>query len=205
MEADGFDGLKGRIWDEVWAHSRHLETMRSQYLGFFFTAVLAVTAIAAKDLAANGMRTTGSLVAFAALMLGVEVLTAFMLLAVKRIGHVLGEYRKSVLAIRDSSPDHAQSWAALPGESERYAVSTQGAAELVLYGSLLVFLAALLGGGIRSTDVVGGQTSVVCWVAFALGAIAAGMCLRQVGLPRRSAKGDLPADERENEKPTESP
>ena len=189
MASEEFEGLKSKIWDEVWAHSRHLETMRSQYLGFFFTAVLAVTAIAAKDLAANGLRTTGSLVAFSALMLGLEVLAAFMLLAIKRIGHVLGEYRKSVLAIRDTSADGTASWAQLPGESEKYAVSTQGAAELVLYASLAVFLVALLGGAIRS-DVVEGLTSGVCWVAFALGAIAAVVCFRQVGLPLRRSTDD---------------
>jgi hypothetical protein len=184
MPAEGFDGLGSKIWDEVWAHSRHLETMRSQYLGFFFTAVLAVTAIAAKDLAANGLRTTGALVSFSALMLGLEVLTAFMLFAIKRIGHVLGGYRRSVFAIRDSAPEAQEPWAQLPGESDRYAVSTQGAAELVLYGSLLAFLAALLAGGIHSS-VVGGETRIACWVAFGLGALAAGWCLRQVGPPRR--------------------
>ena len=50
--------LQEQIWEQVWAHSRHLETMRSQYLGFFFTAALAVAAIAAKDLAKDGLTRT---------------------------------------------------------------------------------------------------------------------------------------------------
>lgn len=187
--AEEFDGLKGKIWDEVWEHSRHLETMRSQYLGFFFTAALAVTAIAAKDLADHGLRTTGSLIAFSALMLGLEVLSAFMLLAIKRIGDVLGDYRKVVFEIRDASPDCAASWAQLPGRSKKYAVSTQGAAESVLYASLAVFLVALLCGAIRSLE-VGGLTSAMCWVAFALGAIAAVACLGLVGRPSRPATPD---------------
>jgi hypothetical protein len=191
MGAEGLEDLKGKLWDEVWAHSRHLETMRSQYLGFFFTAVLAVTAIAAKDLAADGLRTTGSLVAFSALMLGLEVLTAFMLLAIRRIGHVLGEYRKAVFQIRDAAPQSTEPWAQLPGPSERYAVSTQGAAELVLYAALGAFLIALLSGAVRS-HVVGDLTSAVCWAVFAMGLIAAAVCLRHVGLPRRPAPGDHP-------------
>ena len=31
---------KWRIWDQAWEQSRHLEVLRGQYLGFFFTAVL---------------------------------------------------------------------------------------------------------------------------------------------------------------------
>jgi hypothetical protein len=192
MSSEDFDGLKGKIWDEVWAHSRHLETMRSQYLGFFFTAVLAVTAIAAKELAGDGLRTTGSLIAFSALMLGLEVLAAFLLLAVKRIGRVLGDYRQSVFAIRDASRDRTAAWARLPGSADSYLGSTQGAAESVLYASLVVFLAALVGGAVRS-HVIGGLTSGVCWAAFGLGLVAGVACIAKAGFPGRSSGGDLDA------------
>lgn len=179
-QVEDFD-LKGKVWEQVWAHSRHLETMRSQYLGFFFTAALAVTAIAAKDLADDGLKTSGSLIAFSALMLGLEVLTAFLLLAVKRIGDVLSQYRNSEQLIRG---DSSEKWAQLPGPSEDPALSTQGAAEGVLYAALGLFLAALVAGAIRSAE-VGGGTAAVCWVAFGLGLVAAVACLGRVGLGGR--------------------
>jgi hypothetical protein len=117
-------------------------------------------------------------------MLGLEVLAAFLLLALKRLGQVLNSYRTSVLSLIERSPDRDEPWARLPGPSSSYLASTQGAAEAVLYASLFVFLAALLGGGIRS-HVASDLTSVVCWIGFGLGLVVAGACLRKAGLPRR--------------------
>ena len=190
MSTDEFAGLKEKVWDQAWSHSRHLETMRSQYLGFFFTAVLAVTAIAAKELADDGLGTTGSLIAFVSLMLGLEAVASFLLLAVKRIGDVLDGYRTSILTIRDQSRESTAAWAQLPGASESRLGSTQGAAEAVLYAALVVFLFALLGGAIRS-HVVGGWTSGLCWVAFSLGLIMCGASISRAR-PRRGSTNETP-------------
>jgi hypothetical protein len=96
--------VKWRIWEEAWAQSRHLEAMRSQYLGFFFTVLLGVTLFGAKEVADQGFRTATSLVLFSILALGVELLATFLLLAVARIGDVLAKYATVIEAIRD---DHA--------------------------------------------------------------------------------------------------
>jgi hypothetical protein len=183
---DGVD-LTGNLWDQLWAHSRHLETMRSQYLGFYFTAVLAVTAITAKDLADDELRTTGSLIAFSALTLGLVVLSGFLLLAVRRIGDVLHAYRVSVFELRDAYLRGAPG-AELPGPSGSYWASTQGAAEAVLYSSLIFFWLALLAGAFRSS-VVHGVTEVACWGAVGLGVVAVLACLYEAGLPKRRRAG----------------
>lgn len=176
MTTQGDTELKNKIWEQAWSHSRHLESMRSQYLGFYFTAVLAVTAVTAKELAGGGLKTTGALIAFSALVLGLEALAAFLLMAIKRIGFVLGSYRKSVLAIKNSLPGGDESWADLPGPATNRLVSTQGAAEAVLYASLVVFCGALVAGAVRS-GTVGGTTQIVCWLAAALALTVTASCL----------------------------
>jgi hypothetical protein len=87
------------------------------------------------------------------------------------------------------STEGKQRWAELPKASASYAGSTQGAAELVLYSSLGLFVIALLAGAMRS-EVVGGWTQCLCWAAFGLGVIAVLACLWQVGRPRRIGTAD---------------
>jgi heme/copper-type cytochrome/quinol oxidase subunit 4 len=88
-------------WDEAWAQSRHLETMRGQYLGFFFTVVLGVTAIAGPRLAKDSLRSADALLILAALALGLQVLSGFLYLAIVRLNAVLAYYLKIIFAIRD--------------------------------------------------------------------------------------------------------
>lgn len=85
-------------WEQSWIQSRHLETMRGQYLGFFFTAVLGVTAIAGPGLIDDSLRTTGSLQILAALALGLQTLTGFLYLAVTRINAVLAAAGRRLIA-----------------------------------------------------------------------------------------------------------
>ncbi len=97
-EATARDVLN-RECEQAWAQSRHLETMRSQYLGFFFTAVLAVVALAGPRVADAGLRTSASLATIAALAFGLHLLSAFLFLAVRRMNVVLNHYTKRIISL----------------------------------------------------------------------------------------------------------
>ena len=125
-------------------------------------------------------------------MLGLVVLAAFLLLAVKRLNEVLGQYRAIVFSIRadglgrrspQASRDMEPAWADLPGPSKSYMRSTSGAAELVLYAALAFFEGALIAGAVRAAQVVGSTTAWACMVAAALGSTACVVCLSLAGRP----------------------
>jgi hypothetical protein len=99
MGTERADEFTLREWEQAWAHTRHLETMRGQYLGFFFTAVLGVTVVAGPRLADDSLRTPGDLLTVAALALGLELLSGFLYLAVSRLNTVLGNYQAQVESI----------------------------------------------------------------------------------------------------------
>lgn len=169
--------LRSKIWEQVWTQSRHLEGMRSQYLGFFFTALLAITAVAGKGLADHQLATDASLVTFALLLAGLQLLTGFLLMAIRRIGMVLLGYSQSIKLIRQSMADPQPAWAELPERSTSGLLSTQRAAESVLWASLVLFAAALLASAVRAVTVsVGEGTQVVCWLAFMLAATVTAIC-----------------------------
>jgi hypothetical protein len=149
------DELKWRLWAESWNHSRHLETMRSQYLGFFFTASLAVAAFAAPDVAKGHLSTSASLILLAVLVFGLDLLAGFLILAVARIGEVLGHYQRAQREIQaEVVGDKTPSWLELPQSSPRRRLrSTQGASEGVLQLALVGFPAILLVASVRSFTV----------------------------------------------------
>ena len=130
------DELRWRVWGESWNQSRHLETMRSQYLGFFFTATLAVVAFAAPDIAKGHLRTSASLILLAVLVFGLDLLAGFLRLAVARIGEVLARYQQVQATIQAEIVGEGvpvPSWLVLPRSSPRPRLrSTQGASAGVL-------------------------------------------------------------------------
>jgi hypothetical protein len=170
-----------REWEQAWSHTRHLESMRGQYLGFFFTAVLGVTAIAGPRLAENSLRTSSALLTVAALALGLQLLSGFLYLAIIRLNEVLGYYLKIILAIKawmlssgtavDLSP-----YAETPRPPHPWA-GTSGVSQHVLQVGLVAFPMVLIGTIVRSIAVAGlSATTVACVVAFAL-ALATGFAV----------------------------
>jgi len=103
-----------KSWDEAWAQSRHLESMRSQYLGFFFTVLLAAAVFAIREGIKGEWLSSSALLLPFVLALGVELLAAVLLAFVRRIGEVLVYYTRVIAAIRDEQvvdgPDRP-SWA----------------------------------------------------------------------------------------------
>lgn len=158
-------GVKWRIWEQAWSQSRHLETMRGQYLGFFFTVLIGVTVVAANEIADDALRTPSSLVVFSALGLGLDLLATLLLVAVSRIGAVLRHYGAILSAIQTEArssldPSKVPDWLEFPTESSggglaRRLRSTQGAAETVLQSAVLTFSASLLAPAVRSLTLGG--------------------------------------------------
>jgi hypothetical protein len=176
-EAEG-SAYAMREWEQAWAHSRHLETTRGQYLGFFFTAVLGVTAIAGPRLAEDSFRSPSSLLILAALVVGMQFLTAFLYLAVIRLNAILSYYLRIIFVIRNTMipasldvvdlrplqrpPDPVRPWA-----------GTSNVAENVLRFGLVGFLLVLAGTMVRAVDLLGWTTTTV----FCAGAFGAGFLI----------------------------
>jgi hypothetical protein len=162
-----------REWEQSWTHTRHLESMRGQYLGFFFTAVLGVTAIAGPRLANGALRTPSSLLTVAILAMGLQLLTGFLYLAVLRLNEVLGYYLKIVLAIKawmasSGAAVDLNQYAEAPKPSRPWA-GTSGVSQWVLQIGLVGFPVALCGTVVRSASVTGlSATTVTCAVALAV-------------------------------------
>lgn len=147
-------------WEQAWAQSRHLETMRGQYLGFFFTAVLGVTAIAGPRLIDDSLGTTESLQVIAALALGLQMLSGFLYLAVTRINAVLIVHKKRIFAIRDVMVPASSAIVDLggftrPPQPTNDWARTSGVAMHTLGLGLVIFPVVLAGVVVRSVQIRG--------------------------------------------------
>lgn len=177
-EAEG-SAYAMREWEQAWAHSRHLEIMRGQYLGFFFTAVLGVTAIAGPRLAEDSFRSPSSLLILAALVVGMQCLTAFLYLAVIRLNAVLSYYLRIIFVIRNTMIPASSGVVDLtplqrPPDLVRPWAGTSNVAENVLRLGLVGFLLVLVGTMVRALNLLGWTTTTIfCSVALATGLLVA--------------------------------
>jgi hypothetical protein len=162
-----------QMWEQSWSQLRHLESMRSQYLGFFFSIVLGVTALAGPRLADDSLRSSGDLLTVATLIVSVELLAGFLYISVVRVNGVMGHYTDRIESISSWMRDNGAmldlaSFARESPPSHRWA-GTSGSAELVLRSCLvgLPFLSA--GIALRAVDVSSSALVIVCCaLAFAL-------------------------------------
>jgi hypothetical protein len=147
---EDYSALRFRAWDQAWEHSRHLETLRGQYLGFFFAAVLGALAITSGDLASQDPASSGSSAFAAGVALVLQVLAASLLFAVRRLGGVMQHYEAVRAEIRDEVFDALPAgtnrplWLGRAPEGKSRGTTTQGAAENLLEGAVLVLLALLV-------------------------------------------------------------
>ena len=172
-----------REWDEAWAHSRHLETTRGQYLGFFFTAVLGVTAVAGPRLADDSFGSPSSLLILAALVVGLQVLSAFLYLSVVRMNAVLSYYLRIVFAIRNEMIPASRAIVDLtplsrPPDPVRKWAGTSNVAEDVLRLGLIGFPLMLVGTVIRAVEVMGWSTTTFFCAAALLAGLVTGLRVR---------------------------
>lgn len=168
-----------REWEEAWSHTRHLESMRGQYLGFFFTAVLGVTAIAGPNLASGSLQGSSSLLTVAALAVGLQLLTGFLYLAIIRLNEVLGYYLKIILTIKawmlsSGAAVDLSAYAETPRPPRPWA-GTSGVSQRVLQVGLVGFPVVLIWTVVRSVDVTGlSVTTFACSMALLM-ALATGI------------------------------
>lgn len=147
-----------REWEQAWNHNRHLESTRSQYLGFFFTVTLAsvsvsiglMKGVADKDQPAV---LTGLLV----LGFVVFLITLALFTAIKKIGYVLAQYSTIVNSVRNEMefpsnkefPYKIKDLYGYPKEVlESKLFRVQGAAEILLGIAALVLVGVLIAGSL---------------------------------------------------------
>jgi hypothetical protein len=164
-----------REWEQAWAHSRHLEATRGQYLGFFFTAILGVIAIAGPRLADDSFGSSSSLLILAALAMGLQFLSAFLYLAVIRLNAVLSYYLKIIFVIRNKMIPASQAVIDLaplarPPDPVRPWAGTSNVAENVLKFGLIGFPVVLLATVVRAIDATSWSTTTFFCIA-ALGVV----------------------------------
>ena len=93
-----------REWEQAWSHYRHLESTRSQYVGFFFTVQLAAVGLAvglAKDVDSNEQ----TAVTFGLMVLTFVdfLLTIGLFTAIKKLRYVLLRYETVMATVRRES------------------------------------------------------------------------------------------------------
>jgi hypothetical protein len=181
--------LMWKSWDEAWAQSRHLESMRSQYLGFFFTVLLATVIFAIKEGAESSWLSSNALILSVTSALAVELLATALLASVRRIGEVLTYYTRVIAAIRDERivalgrdrPSWAEPWPLWNTIGPRWRLrSTQGAAQLVLETSVVITTVALLA---LATRIVTLRSTSSALMVFGVAAAVMGVVLAALVLP----------------------
>jgi hypothetical protein len=99
--------VRWRLWEQAWAQSRHVESMRSQYLGFYFVVAVATGGVVAKQLVDGGTDSEASALVWASAGVVLDVVTAFVLLAVLRFGEVLTAYSQTIWIILERAKKDA--------------------------------------------------------------------------------------------------
>ncbi len=90
-------------------HYRHLETARSQYLGFFFVITLGAISVGLPLVAAGSLSTRTQVLVIAGFLFAYSAITATILVAVVRTGEVLHHLESVFQYVRDVYPSGRRS------------------------------------------------------------------------------------------------
>lgn len=140
-------------FDQAWMHYRHVESMRTQYLGFFFTISLGSTALAVPAVSADALDNPSRLASFAVFLWVFSAVASFIYISVRKAGPVLSHYEAVMRAVRErwyTSPDDTDLPSLfdvrvrLAGVARSAAFSTQWSAEWTIRFFHLLATAALL-------------------------------------------------------------
>ena len=93
-----------REWEQAWNHYRHLESSRNQYLGYYFTVLLASLSVSI-SLLRDVSTDEKSTVIFGLLVLVfiVFLITTVLFVSIKKSGYVLKNYKKIINSVRIDS------------------------------------------------------------------------------------------------------
>lgn len=145
--ADGGFNITEAEWVQAWNQARHFEAMRGQWLGFFFTVVIGVLALAGPNV---DIDKADSRVLIAVLALVLEVFSVAVYLVVARLNQVHRYSDTVITAIRDGTSESATvplegDLARAPGPPRRgragKLATTKGVSEAVLFGSVIALAA----------------------------------------------------------------
>jgi len=88
-------------YQQAWDHTRHLETMRSQYLGFLFTIALGSIALGVPVVGSGALNNPVQLVALSSFLAVLFLITVLIYISVRRFGIVYAQYQDAIYLIRD--------------------------------------------------------------------------------------------------------
>jgi hypothetical protein len=166
--------VRWRLWEQAWAQSRHVESMRSQYLGFYFVVAVATGGVVAKQLADGGTDSDASALVWASAGVALDVITAFVLLAVLRFGEVLTAYSQTIWIILEQAEKDAFNQE-LIDTLPRHSVAQAGPLLRSTHGAVLGAMRVSLAGlplltalVLIKLDGLSGATAALCVVAVVL-------------------------------------
>jgi len=99
-EPDKGDELLTREFDQAWNHYRHLESLRSQYLGFFFTLTIGTAAFAVPALRKPSLDQAPTVLAAGAFLTIYCLFIMTLYLAVRKAGVVMDQYDDVIQYVR---------------------------------------------------------------------------------------------------------
>jgi hypothetical protein len=88
-------------FEQAWQHYRQNESLRSQYLGYFFALIVASAAFGTQTVRSRALSSPPSLVLFEIFLLALSLLSCFVYLGVRRAGIALTHYESVWNVIRD--------------------------------------------------------------------------------------------------------
>lgn len=88
-------------FEQAWNHYRHLETMRGQYLGFFFTVALGSITLSIPALSGGALGNILQILALSGFVQVFFLLAAFIYISVRKLGIVLTHYERVITVIRN--------------------------------------------------------------------------------------------------------
>jgi hypothetical protein len=129
-----------REYDNAWLHNRHLETLRSQYVGFFLTFLAATVAFAGSR-ASEAYGSPAKATELSVLLMSISAVTWFVSVSIRRWGVVIRHYDVVILEIRRRSLSaHSDSLVRI---KPRSGVGIQQAAEITLLAAHVAILASV--------------------------------------------------------------
>ena len=136
-------------WLQAWNQVRHFETMRGQWLGFFFTVIIGVLAVAGPRL---DVGESASLALIAALAIALQLFSSALYLVVSRLNEVHTYNDMIIYKLRSRMQEEADVFGTIPAHppapprAMRVGTlgTTKGVSEYVLFGSGAM-LAVILG------------------------------------------------------------
>jgi len=100
QESEDSGSLLLRDYEQAWEHLRHVETVRIQYTGFFFTIVLGSIALAV-PLFVQRAESSPALVIASCFAGALTTFSSSLYLSMRRMGVQLRHYRRSIEKIRN--------------------------------------------------------------------------------------------------------